>query len=82
MLAAVINFGKALIRNRLAWVSLKLQALSRPHDGMTMLDTVIDLLRPHSELILENALPRQQVIVLQRSVQRPKLCNADRRILV
>ncbi len=82
MLAAVINFGTALIRKGLAWVNQKLQALSRPLDGTTMLDTVSDLLRPRSELILENALLRQQVIVLQRNVKRPQLGNTDRRLLV
>ena len=55
MLTAVINFGKGLIRTGMVWVNQKLQELSRPLDGTTMLDTVSDLLRPRSELILEHA---------------------------
>ncbi len=82
MLTAVINFGKALIRKGLAWVNQKLQALSRPLDGTAILGTVSDLLRPRSELILENALLRQQVIILQRNFKRPAIRNTDRHILV
>ncbi len=82
MLTVVISFGKGLIRQGLAWVNQKLQALNRPLDGTAMLATVSDLLRPRSELILENALLRQQVIVLQRHVKRPKIRNTDRRTLV
>jgi len=82
MLTAVINFGKALIRKGLGWVNQTLQELSRPLDGIAMLATASDLLRPRSELILENALLRQQVIVLQRNVKRPMIRDTDRRILV
>jgi hypothetical protein len=82
MLTAVINFGKALMPKGLAWVNQKLQALSRPLDDTTLLATVSDLLHPRSELILENALLRQQVIVLRRNVKRPKLRSTDRRIWV
>lgn len=38
--------------------------------------------RPKSELILENALLRQQLSVLQRQVQRPKLSWRDRALIV
>src|SRR5664279_1904596 len=43
---------------------------------------VNDLLRPKHELVLENALLRHQVIILQRGVKRPKVTNTDRRLLV
>src|SRR5262249_1226791 len=46
------------------------------------LETMSDLLRPKSELVLENALLRQQVIVLRRQVKRPKMTNLDRRLVV
>jgi hypothetical protein len=38
----------------------------------------LDLTRSKSELVLENALPRQQLIVLQRQVKRPSLTWRDR----
>jgi putative transposase len=47
-----------------------------------VLDTVADLTRGRSELVLENAFLRQQVIVLSREKKRPPLTNQDRRLLV
>ena len=41
-----------------------------------------DLLRSKSELVAENALLRQQLIVLARSTRRPRLTGADRVVLV
>ena len=37
-----------------------------------------DLLRSRAQLLAENALHRQQLIVLRRQVQRPGLTPADR----
>src|SRR5512141_733554 len=82
MLAALFNIGKAIVRKGVQWLNEKLQQWSRPTDGRAVLETVADLMRPKSELVLENALLRQQVIVLQRQVKRPKLTNLDRRFLV
>jgi putative transposase len=44
--------------------------------------TTVDLLRSRSELIAENALLRQQPIVLARTAKRPRLTDADRPLLV
>ncbi len=66
MLAAIFNFGKAIARKGVQWLNQKLQQWSRPTDGHAVMETVTDLLRPKSELVLENALLRQQVIVLKR----------------
>ena len=82
MLAAVINFGKTIVRKSVQWLNQKLQQWSRPTTGIAVLESVTDLMRPKSELVLENALLRQQVIVLQRQVKRPKITNIDRRLLV
>jgi putative transposase len=81
-LAAIFNFGKAIVRQGVQWLNQKLQQWSRPTAGMAVLECVTDLMRPRSELVLENALLRQQVIVLQRQVKRPKITNVDRRLLV
>ena len=42
----------------------------------------MDLTRSKSELMLENALLRQQLIVLQRQVKRPALTWRDRALFV
>jgi hypothetical protein len=44
--------------------------------------TVADLKRSKPELIAENMFLRQQLIVLERQVKRPKLTQRDRQILV
>jgi putative transposase len=44
--------------------------------------TMIDLSRSKHELMVENAVLRQQLIVLRRQVQRPKLAGSDRFLLV
>src|SRR4051812_13567074 len=43
---------------------------------------VLDLCRSKQQLMIENALLRQQFIVLRRQVNRPRLNNADRVLLV
>src|SRR5437868_12786997 len=76
------NLGKAAINQGLAWLEQQVQQWTKPTDGSAVLETVSDLLRGKAELVLENALLRQQVIVLKRSVKRPKVNNTDRRVLV
>jgi len=55
---------------------------TRPKTSEVMMRVAADLLRPKAQLLAENALLRQQLIVLKRSVKRPKLRNQDRLILV
>ena len=45
-------------------------------------DVLSDLTRTRSDLIVENALLRQQLIVLNRQVKRPQLTRTDRFRLV
>src|SRR6266511_3214760 len=47
-----------------------------------LLGTATDLLRSKSELVAENALLRQQLIVLARTAKRPRITHADRPLLV
>ena len=55
---------------------------TKPKSHQLVLDVVVDLTRPKSELILENAFLRQQLIVLQRQKKRPALTRRDRVMLV
>ncbi len=70
--------GLALLQRVQQW----LKAKTKPASASLMLDMATDLLRSKSELVLENALLRQQLIVLSRSVKRPKVSRADRWLLV
>jgi len=61
-----------------------LRQWTRPNnsnDSLTV-GTALDLTRSKSELVLENALLRQQLIVLQRHVKRPTLSWRDRALFV
>jgi putative transposase len=59
-----------------------IQRWAKPTNQSLILGTVADLTRGRSELVLENAFLRQQVIVLSREKKRPPLTNKDRRLLV
>jgi hypothetical protein len=55
---------------------------TKPLGTSLPLATLTDLGRSKSELIAENALLRQQLIILRRQVKRPSITRADRMLLV
>ena len=55
---------------------------TKPHISSLPLATLTDLGRSKSELIAENALLRQQLIILKRQVKRPPFTRTDRMLLV
>jgi putative transposase len=55
---------------------------TKPATTSLQLGTVTDLARNKSELIAENALLRQQPIILRRQVKRPVFKKTDRMLLV
>src|SRR5690242_11867839 len=55
---------------------------ARPAVGTHAAGTGGDLLRSRAQLLAENALLRQQLLVLRRSVARPLVTPADRALLV
>ena len=59
-----------------------LKRWTRPNRVSLTTGTLADMTRSRSDLIAENALLRQQLIVLRRQVKRPKLTNSDRIRLV
>jgi putative transposase len=54
----------------------------KPPTTSLVLSTLADLGRGKSELIAENALLRQQLIILRRQVKRPAYRKRDRLLLV
>ena len=54
----------------------------RPAMATHAAGTAGDLLRGRAQLLAENALLRQQLLVLRRSVKRPAVMAADRALLV
>src|SRR5205809_2899709 len=55
---------------------------TKPPSTSLLLGTVTDLARSKSELVAENALLRQQLIILRRHVKRPVCAKTDRMLLV
>ena len=63
-------------------VQLLLKYWTKPATAVLITGLVSDLTRSQSDLLAENALLRQQVIVLERQVKRPQFTNGDRLRLV
>jgi hypothetical protein len=71
----VMNTGLQVLRKQIsAWTKLPTSAL--------IVGSLRDLGGTKPQLIAENALLRQEFIVLSRSVKRPHLTNTDRSLLV
>jgi hypothetical protein len=77
-LASLKRIGLSVLQKVQHWISAK----TKPASSSQVLETAGDLLRSRAELVAENALLRQQVIVLKRSVKQPKLSRHDRWLMV
>ncbi|HVC83414.1 MAG TPA: integrase core domain-containing protein [Chloroflexota bacterium] len=76
--------GRLLAASRTTAQALRrrLLAATRPATAPLMTGTLADLARSKRELIAENALLRQQLVILRRSVKRPRCTSTDRTLLV
>ena len=52
--------------------------LTRPSRHSVVLATALDVTRSKAELVAENALLRQQLVILNRLVKKPRFTQADR----
>ena len=66
------------------WQAVKLwfRQWTKPDNHSLALNATLDLTRSRLELMLENALLRQQIIILERQSKRPRLSWRDRAIIV
>src|SRR5919199_4366346 len=60
----------------------RLAAATRPAAAPLLTGALADLARTKPELLAENALLRQQLLILRRQVKRPRCTQADRALLV
>ena len=74
MLKTLIRSIKRFVDNIKKW--------SRPANNVLAVGTLSDLKRCRKDLIIENAMLRQQLIMLNRQVKRPQLTRGDRVRLV
>ncbi len=70
-LASIKRFGLAVLKKVQEWI----KAMTRPTTSSQLAGTASDMLRSKTELVVENALLRQQLIILKRSVKQPKLLH-------
>ena len=74
MLTAIINSCKSFL-NR---IKDKIKKITKPTTATLAAGAASDMTRSRQDLIIENAILRQQLIVLKRSVKRPKFTDGDR----
>jgi hypothetical protein len=83
MLARVLHRVRSLAYAASPAFRRRLSTALRPAATTSLvLGTATDLLRSRPELFAENALLRQQLIVLARSTRRPRISRSDRVLLV
>ena len=66
----------------LDWLQERVKRWIKPATSLLIIGTFSDLTRSHTDLLVENALLRQQLILLNRQIKRPQLTNPDRFRLV
>jgi transposase InsO family protein len=69
---------------RSLWQNIKqrIRQWMKPDNHSPVLNTALDLTCSKSELMVENALLRQQLIIYQRETKRPKITWRDRALIV
>ena len=81
-MAGVLTHLQRLKDGCLHALSARLTHWTKPLTSSLPLQTLADLSRSKSELIAQNALLRQQLIILRREVKRPAFTRTDRILLV
>jgi hypothetical protein len=59
----------------LLWLQERIKLWTKPATSVLIIDTLSDLTRSRTDLVVENALLRQQLFVLNRQIKRPQLTN-------
>ena len=81
-MAGIVAHFQQLKHSCLDALTSRLTRWTKPLVTSLPLATLTDLGRSKSELIAENALLRQQLIILKRQVKRPPVTKTDRILLV
>jgi putative transposase len=81
-MSRVITSLLRLLDGCLEVLSARFARWTKPFRTSLPLSTLTDLGKSRSQLIAENALLRQQLLVLRRQVKRPPLTRTDRILLV
>ena len=82
MFKRVFQWCRTLVNRGLKWIEHQILLQTKPSIAATLLGMAGDAVRGRQDLLFENALLRQQLVILKRSVKRVQPTNSDRRILV
>src|SRR5260221_13027520 len=82
MVKRFFQWCRTWVNRGLMWLEQQLVNQTRPSSVVTVVGALEDTLRSRDELIAENALLRQQLVILKRSVKRVQASNTDRRLMV
>jgi len=82
MVTCLLSRVRQIARRLAQALGQRLAAATTPAASPLVGGTLADLVRSKPALITENALLRQQIIILRRSVARPRCTPADRTLLV
>jgi len=82
MVANLMRWVKQTVTTGVQVVRKQISAGTKPTTISLVRGSLRDLVRTKPQLIAENALLRQQLIVLNRSVKRPHLTASDRSLMV
>ncbi|MDP9314741.1 MAG: integrase, partial [Chloroflexota bacterium] len=78
MFGSFLDRLQSVVQRRLQRVIQAVKHSTNPAADSPLLDTVTDLVRSTPQLMAENLLLRQQLLVLNRSVKRPRFPPVDR----
>ena len=71
-----------MVSKILLWLQERIKLWTKPATSILIIGILSDLARNRTDLVVENALLRQQLIVLNRQVKLAQLTNSDRFCLV
>jgi putative transposase len=77
-----MNFLRQIAHSLCQAITHRLRQWTQPDNHSLALNAAIDLTRSKSELLLELALLRKQLTILQRQTKRPKLTWKDRSLII
>jgi putative transposase len=82
MIGKLLNCARQIVTSGLLTLQNTLRSWTKPSSNSFAGGCIHDLTSSKVQLVIENALLRQQLIVLNRSVTRPRLTPADRMLVV
>lgn len=82
MFAFLLKPLARLVKRCVAFIQEQVNTWTMPASSGPVVGALSDLVRTKPELVAENALLRQQLIVLQRQVKRPRFSRWDRLVLL